>query len=123
MKYDLEDRLVRYAVSILEVVEKLPENKGASHLGNQLVRSGTAPALMFGEATGAESRKDFIHKMKLALKELRESLNCLKIIYLKKYLNNVGQLDKIIQENHELISIFVKSIQTAKKNLANEKVA
>ena len=57
------------------------------------------------------------------LKEPRESLNCLKIIYLKRYSNNVGQLDKIIQENHELISIFVKSIQTAKKNLANEKVA
>ena len=79
MKFNIEQRLILYAVSALEIVDQLPKDKGAEHLGSQLVRSGTAPALMYAEAVAAESRKHFIHKMKLALKELRESFNCLKL--------------------------------------------
>ena len=120
MKFDLQERLIAYAVSVLETIDQLPPNKGAQHLGNQLVRSGTAPALMFGEAICAESRKDFIHKMKLALKELQESHNCLKIISRRSYLEDNSDLDKIIRENNELIAIFIKSIQTAKNNLEKE---
>ena len=70
MKFNLEERLINFAVLILEITEKLPETKGSSHLSGQLVRSGTAPALYYGEAQSAESRKDFIHKMKIALKEM-----------------------------------------------------
>lgn len=117
MKYDLEERLINYSVLILDIVDVLPDNKGANHLGSQIVRSGTAPSLMYGEAQSAESRKDFIHKMRLPLKELRETYNCLKIISRKKYAG-IGN-DKLIQalnESHELISIFVKSIRTAIKN-------
>ena len=76
---DLEERLIDFAVEIIGIVEGLPETKAGRHLAAQLVRSGTAPAAHYGEAQGAESRNDFIHKMKIALKELRESLIWLKI--------------------------------------------
>jgi len=85
MKYDLEVGLISYSVLILDIVDTMPDNKGANHLSSQIVRSGTAPALMFGEAQSSESRKDFIHKMRLPLKELRETYNGLKIIYRKNY--------------------------------------
>ncbi len=116
MKFNLEERLINFAVLILEITEKLPETKGSSHLSGQLVRSGTAPALHYGEAQSAESRKDFIHKMKIALKEMRESLICLKIIERKRYLTDKSIVDSLSELN-ELISIFVKSIDTAKTNL------
>jgi four helix bundle protein len=120
MKYNLEERLINFAVLILDITEKLPETRGSSHLSGQLVRSGTAPALYYGEAQSAESRKDFIHKMKIALKEMRESLICLKIIERKKYLRDQSILNSVSELN-ELISIFVKSIQTANTNLRSKK--
>jgi four helix bundle protein len=117
MKYDLEERLIIYSVLILDLADVLPDNKGANHLGNQIVRSGTAPSLMYGEAQSAESRRDFIHKMKLALKELRETYNCLKIIDRKNYTGCSNEkLTKALTESNELISIFVTSIETAIKN-------
>lgn len=117
MKYDLEERLINYSVLILDIVDVLPDNKGANHLGSQIVRSGTAPSLMYGEAQSAESRRDFIHKMRLPLKELRETYNCLKIISRKNYAG-IGneKLTQALIESHELISIFVKSVGTAVKN-------
>ena len=72
-KYDLEERLVGFAVHIIDIVEKLPRSCTGLHIANQMVRSGTSPAANYGEAQSAESRNDFIHKMKLALKELRET--------------------------------------------------
>ena len=119
MKFNLEERLVNFAVLILEITEKLPETRGSSHLSGQLVRCGTAPALHYGEAQSAESRKDFIHKMKIALKEMRESLICLKIIERKRYLRDQS-IENSISELNELISIFVKSIATAKTNLKDK---
>ena len=119
MKYDIEERLIRYAVSVLDLVDVLPETKCARHLAGQLIRSGTAPALMYGEALSAESRKDFIHKMKLALKELRESVNCLKIIFLKNYIDDKKMMQNLLQENNELIAIFVRSVHTAANNEKN----
>jgi hypothetical protein len=68
MKYDLKERLINYSVLILDIVEAMPNNKGANHLAWQIIRSGTAPALMYGEAQSSESRKDFVHKMRLPLK-------------------------------------------------------
>ena len=120
MKFDLEGRLIEYAVLILNATERLPDNRGAIHLSTQLIRSGTAPALLYGEAQAAESRRDFIHKMKIALKELRETFVCLKIIHRKEYLKDDPQLKNALQECDELISIFVKSIGTAQRNLKNE---
>jgi four helix bundle protein len=80
LKFDLEGRLIKFAALILDITETLPETKGSQHLAGQLIRYGTAPALQYGEAQSAESRRDFIHKMKIALKELRESVTCIKII-------------------------------------------
>jgi four helix bundle protein len=119
MKLDLEERLIRFAVTILEVSENLPNSRGGMHLSGQIARSGTAPALLYGEAQSTESRRDFIHKMKIGLKELRESRITLTIIKIK-YLSN-DCLDTTLIETNELISIFVKSIQTATKNLIQSK--
>ena len=114
-KHDLQNRLLDFSVSILTIVEKLPKNYAGIHFAKQLVRCGTAPAFHHSEAQSAESRRDFIHKMKIGVKELRETFMNLKIIYKKPLLKN--ELVKMtIIECNELISIFVKSIQTAKKN-------
>jgi four helix bundle protein len=117
LTYDLEQRLIDFAVKILDITEMLPNSNGGNYFAGQLVRSGSAPALMYGEAQSAESRRDFVHKMKLALKELRETFVGLRIVMAKRYLNNEDNLKATIAENNELISIFVKSISTASKKL------
>jgi len=118
-KFDLDERLIDFAATIIDVSEGLPLTIGGKHIAGQLVRSGTAPALHYGEAQGAESRKDFIHKIKIGLKELRETFNCLRIIKKKNWYQK-ELLMVLIDENNQLISIFVKSIETARKNLNNE---
>ena len=117
-KYNLEDRLIAFAVMILKFSEMLPKNIVGNHLARQLVKSGTSPALNYGEAQGSESRKNFIHKMKIALKELRETLVCLKIIKQSGIPKSINLLTQALNENNELISIFVRSIETASRNLA-----
>lgn len=81
--YDLEERLISFAIRMLTVAENLPQTKSALHIASQLTRSGTSPALNYGEAQGAESEKDFVHKMRIVLKELRETRVCLLIIIRK----------------------------------------
>lgn len=81
-----------------------------------MIRSGTSPALNYGEAQGAESTNDFIHKLKIILKELRETFVCLKIIKRKPLIEPNDDLENTYIENNELISIFVSSIKTAKRN-------
>lgn len=120
-KNDLENRLVDFAVLIIEIVNELPNSKAGNHLGGQIVRSGTAPALNYGEAQSGESRKDFIHKIKIVLKELRETNVCLKIIFKAKLLNSFDKINSALKENNELISIFVKSVETAQRNLKKDK--
>ena len=114
--YDLEDRLIDFAVRIIHTAESLPNTKVANHIAGQLIRCGTSPAPNYGEAQAAESRADFIHKMKVCLKELRETRVWLLMIVRAKLINPVSKLDSLIQENNELISIFVTSIRTAKKS-------
>ncbi|MCK6695915.1 MAG: four helix bundle protein, partial [Thermoanaerobaculia bacterium] len=80
-KYDLEERLIAFAGLVIAVVKKLPKDLAAKHLAGQLVRSGTSPALNYAEAIGAESKADFVHKMGVVLKELRETRVCLRIIH------------------------------------------
>jgi four helix bundle protein len=115
--FDLEERLIQYSLLIIELVELLPNTIIGRHFSSQLIRSGTAPAFNYAEAQSAESRKDFIHKMKISLKELRESHVCLKIIQRKQLIRDQRLAVKAIKENDELISIFVKSISTARANL------
>ncbi|GAA4730067.1 four helix bundle protein [Flavisolibacter ginsenosidimutans] len=114
-KYDLEDRLVKFAILALEVCDLLPNTKAGQNLEHQLSKSGTVPALLYGEAQGAESRADFIHKMKMLLKELRESKINLRII-IEKPLIAHEKVNTTLQECNELIGIFTASIQTAKSN-------
>ena len=111
----LEKRLIDFAVAIIGIVENIPNSKAGSHIANQLIRSGTAPAPNYGEAQSAESRRDFIHKMKVSLKELRETMVWLKIIE-RKQLCDTSQTQAAIAECHELVSIFVKSTKTADEN-------
>lgn len=114
--YDLEERLIEFAVLSTEIVEEIPETRVGSHLGNQLLRSGTSPALNYGEAQGAESANDFIHKMGVCLKELKESRVCLKIILRKKWPAVIDKAVAALKEAEELVAIFSKSIQTARNN-------
>ena len=113
----LESRLIKFAVNVCEIAEKLPPTKTGNHVARQLIRSCTSPAPNYGEAQSAESRKDFIHKMKICLKELREVNISLRFIAHKKLIK-LDVLAESLQESNELISIFVKSIATARKNLA-----
>jgi four helix bundle protein len=80
VKYDLEERLLDFAVRIIEIVEALPNTRTGNHIAGQLLRCGTSPAPNYGEAQSAESRQDFVHKMKICLKELRETNVWLKIV-------------------------------------------
>ena len=118
-RFDLEERLIKFSVLVIQIVEELPNTKSGNHLAGQLVRSGTSVSLNYGEAQSGESRKDFIHKMKVALKELRETHICLKIIKDTNIVNPIKGFETALRENNELISIFVKSVETAQKNLAD----
>jgi four helix bundle protein len=120
-KFDLEDRLVDFSCKIIDVVEALPSTRAGNYIAAQLIRCGLAPALLYGEAQGAESRADFIHKMRISLKELKETRVCLKVISKANMIKPVKRLDNIKSENEQLISIVAKSIETAKKNVNNEK--
>lgn len=113
--YDLEDRFVDFAVRVISVVEALPDTKAGKHVASQLVRSGTSPAPNYGEAQSAESPADFIHKLKVSLKELRETNVWLKIIE-RKPLCEPANLKANWQECDELIAILVTSVKTAQRN-------
>ena len=116
-KYDLEERLITFSVQIIDLVKGISTNQAGKALSNQLVRSGTSPSLNYGEAQAGESRRDFIHKMGICLKELRETHVCLRIIDRAKLHKSQEKLEKAKKECNELISIFVKSLETAKRNL------
>ena len=109
---ELEDRLIDFAVMVIGVVELLPSSKAGNHIGGQMIRSGTSPAPNYGEARSAESRRDFIHKMKISLKELRETIIWLKIISRKQLVDD-SLVSRVIAECDELIAIFIASTRTA----------
>ena len=117
-EYDLQDRLVEYAVRIIKLSEALPETKAGKHVSSQILRSGTSPAPNYGEAQSAESNADFIHKLKIALKELRETEVWIKIIAKAKMIKPASQLAPLLQETDELIAILFASVETAKKSKA-----
>jgi len=120
--YDLEERLLEYSVRIIRLVEALPNTRAGNHVAGQLLRSGTAALPNHGEAQAGESRADFIHKMKVCLKELRESLRWLKLLQRVPLVKPPGKIDPLLGETDELIRIFVKSIQTSQgRNLVRSK--
>ncbi len=120
-KYNLEKRLVDFAVRIIDLVETLANTRAGNHIAGQLVRCGTSPAPNYGEAQSAESRNDFIHKIKIVLKELRETKIWLQITHRKRMTKSGSQAESLMAECDELISIFVKSVKTAEKNKRSTK--
>jgi len=115
-KFDLQERFINYSVSIIFLSEKLPDSKAGKHICSQILRSGTSPAPNYGEAQSAESRADFIHKLKIALKELRETEIWLKIIIRAKLIQSPEEYNYILKETDELISILFKCVETANKH-------
>src|SRR5258708_7201726 len=100
--FDLEDRLVAFSVRIINVVEALPKTRAGNHVAGQLVRCGTASAPNYAEAQAAESRDDFIHKLKIALKEMRETRVWLLVNVRKPLIDKPKLLQPLIQEAEEL---------------------
>ena len=113
--FDLKERLIDFAVRIIRLSEALPATKAGAHVAGQILRSGTSPAPNYGEALAAESTADFVHKLKIALKELRETEIWLQIIAKAKLVPSTSRLNSLLQETDELCAILFTSIQTAKK--------
>ncbi|MBI4929587.1 MAG: four helix bundle protein [Bacteroidetes bacterium] len=115
-KYDIEDRLVNYTCRMIDVVEALPQTRAGNYIAGQLIKSCHSPTFNYGEAQAAESRDDFIHKLAVVLKELKECRSALKIIRKKEMIKPAVKLTEIYKETEELIAIIGKSIKTAEKN-------
>jgi four helix bundle protein len=115
--FDLEDRLIDFAVRIIRLAETLPRSLLGNHIRGQLLRSGTSAAPNYGEAQSSESANDFIHKLRIVLKELRETRVWLLIIRRAGLIQSVTALDPLAAEANELISIFVVSVRTASRRL------
>ena len=112
--FDLEERLLNYAAQIVRLVENLPNTRAGNHIAGQLLRSGTSPLPNHGEAEGAESKNDFVHKLGICHKELRESRRWLKLIRRVPLLTDTAALDVALDETDELVRIFAASIRTAR---------
>ena len=117
MTYDLEERLLAFASDIVRIRETLPDTRSGNHVAKQLLRSGTSALPNHGEAQAAESQKDFVHKLRICLKELRETLRWLKLIRKAGLIGHAENLLPLMRETDELIRIFVSSIRTAERNL------
>ncbi len=102
-----------YSARVIKVVESLPATRIGNHIAEQLLRSGTSPYPNHGEAQAAESSKDFVHKIRISLKELREAYRWLKLIKYIKLLDKSERLNGLIDETEQLIKIFVTSVKTA----------
>ena len=114
--FDLEDRILEFASMIIDVTEALPSTRAANHVAGQLLRAGTSPLGNHGEAQSAESSEDFIHKMKICLKELRETHRWARLVARKHWLGNEPGLAFLLKEGDELIRIFKASVRTAEHN-------
>jgi four helix bundle protein len=117
-KYDLEERLLEFAVRVIRVTESINRSRAGAHVADQLLRSGTSPYGNHGEAEGAESRQDFVHKLKVCYKELRETRRWLRLVQRTPLVAKPELLAEILKESDELIRIFAASIRTAQSNRA-----
>jgi four helix bundle protein len=112
---DIEERLLEFAVRVGKAIDTLPDTRLGRHIAGQLVRSGTSPAPNYAEACAAESKKDFIHKLAIVLKELRESSVWIRLI-VKSELIPEQRLELLQDECDQLCKIIAKSLVTAKSN-------
>lgn len=114
--YDLEERLTVFAARVVVFVDRMPSSPAGRYYGGQLLRSGGSPAMHYGEAQGAESDKDFIHKCGIALKELKESTVTLRVQLLSGLMPKTdADLVWLIQECNELVKIVGKIISNKKR--------
>ncbi|HUU68437.1 MAG TPA: four helix bundle protein [Planctomycetota bacterium] len=118
---ELAARLLGYSVRIVRVVENMPKTRTGNHVAAQLLRAGTSPLSNHGEAQAAESMLDFIHKLRICLKELRETQRWLLLAKEVPLIRPPTRLDGLIQETDELIRIFVSSIQTSRAKIAKKR--
>ena len=109
----LEDRLINFSVRIIKLSASLPRTPAGKHVAGQILRSGTSPAPNYGEARGAESHNDFVHKLRIVLKELNETSIWLRVIECSELIRK-DLLGDIINENTELCRIFTASLKTAR---------
>jgi four helix bundle protein len=116
---DIEERLLDFAVRVGKSIDALPDTRLGRHIAGQLVRSGTSPAPNYAEACAAESKKDFVHKLAIVLKELRESSVWIRMI-VKSELIPEQRLELLREECDQLCKIVAKSLVTARSNLTNE---
>ncbi len=111
---ELSERLLDYGVEIVKLTIKIGKTTTGKVIANQLIRSGTSVGANYEEACGAQSRADFIHKLQIVLKEIRESLYWLRLIQ-KSAISNEQGLSKLVEETKQLSNIIAKSIITAKE--------
>lgn len=116
VKFDLEDRLLDFSVRVIRVTESMKRTPAGIYVADQLLGSGTSPYGHHGEAESAESRSDFIHKLKVCHKELRESQRWLRLVQYTPLVAKPESLDEIFKESEELVRIFTASIRTAENN-------
>ena len=116
LKYDLQDRLIKFSGIIIKSFAVSSQNFALEHLLKQLIRSVTSAALNYGEAQGAESKKDFVHKMRLCLKELRESQVNLNIMKEANLVADTDRYHEIYEECSQLVAIFTSSLKTVSNN-------
>jgi four helix bundle protein len=111
---DIQERLIDFAVSIIQLTTKLPQSSAGKHIAGQLLRSGTSPAPNYAEARSAESPNDFIHKLKIALKELNETTVWLQII-IRSQMAPIEECIGLQKECSELCRIMSASVKTAQR--------
>ena len=121
--FDLEERLLDYAAEIIRLTERVPHTRAGNHVAGQLLRSGTSPLPNHGEAQAAESRDDFVHKLSICLKELRESRRWLRLMLRVPLTRETRPVESLVGETEELIRIFAKSIRTAKSGVGSSKLS
>jgi len=122
-KFDLEERLLEFASAIIDLSERLPNTRAGNHIASQILRSSTSAYPNHGEAEDAESRDDFIHKLKLCLKELRETRRWARLVRRKGWAADDATLVFVLGEAEQLVRIFYSSIQTARRNALAEQCA
>src|SRR6266581_4010841 len=116
---ELLERLIEFAARVGKVVDALPDTRMGRHIGGQLVRSGTSPAPNYEEACAAESRADFVHKLSICLKELRESRSWIRLI-IKTEMLTEHRMSELLDESNQLCNIIAQSIVTAKQQNAEK---
>lgn len=119
--FDLEERLLEYSAEIIRFTDGIRRTPAGIHVANQLLRSGTSPLPNHGEAQAAESRADFIHKMSICLKELRESRRWLRLTQRVPLVRNSASVGPLPEESEQLIRIFYSSVATAKRSMARKR--